>query len=42
MALQSRGGQEFFKNKPLNATKVDSQTPKNFLICCSVVIRVSR
>jgi hypothetical protein len=30
------------KNKPLNITKVNSWTPKNFLLCCYVVIRVQR
>jgi hypothetical protein len=28
------------KNKPPNVTKVDSQTPTKFLICCFVVIKV--
>jgi hypothetical protein len=27
-SLPSKGGQELKKNKPLNITKVDSQTPK--------------
>jgi hypothetical protein len=42
MALQSKGGQEFKKNKPLNATKAGSQTPTKFLICCFVTIKVQR
>jgi hypothetical protein len=41
MAPQSKGGQEL-KKKPLNITKVSSQTPKNFLVCCCVDIRVER
>jgi hypothetical protein len=27
------------KKKPLNITKVNSQTPKEFLVCCYVVTR---
>ncbi len=42
MAPQSKGGQEFKKNKPLNATKACFQTPKKVLVCCYVVIRVER
>ncbi len=30
------------KNKPLNTTKASSQTPKNFLVCCFVVIKVPK
>ncbi len=30
------------KDKPLNATKASSQTPKKILVCCSIVIRVQR
>ncbi len=40
MAFQSRGGQKL--NKPLNATKANSQTPENILICCSIAIRFQR
>ncbi len=42
MALQSKGGQELKKNKPPSATKVGSQTPTNFLVCCYVGIRMQR
>jgi hypothetical protein len=42
MAPQSWGGQELKKKKPPNAMKVNSQTPKNFLTCCPVAIRVQR
>jgi hypothetical protein len=42
MARQSRGDQIFKKNKPPNATKVDSQTPTKFLACFFVVIKVQR
>jgi hypothetical protein len=30
------------KNKPPNAIKTGSQTPKNFLVCCFVVVRIQR
>jgi len=30
------------KNKPPNATKAGSQTPKKFLVCYYVVIKVPR
>jgi len=40
---QSRGGQELKKNKPLNATKVSSWTPKNkSLYVYSVVIKIHK
>jgi hypothetical protein len=42
MDFQSRGGQKLPKKKPQNATKVGSQTPKKFIVCCSVVIRVQK
>jgi hypothetical protein len=28
--------------KPLNATKIDFGTPKKFLVCCFVAIKVQR
>ncbi len=34
-----KGGQNS-KNKPLNITKANSQTPKKFLVCCYVTIKV--
>jgi hypothetical protein len=30
------------KNKPPNIRKVSSRTPKKFLVCCSIAIRVQR
>ncbi len=30
------------KNKPPNVTKANPQTPKKFLKCCYVVIKVQR
>jgi hypothetical protein len=30
------------KNKPPNATKASSQTPKKFLVCCFITIKVQR
>jgi hypothetical protein len=30
------------KNKPLNITKVGSQTLKKFFVCCFVIIKVPR
>jgi len=41
MALQNRRGQNF-KKKPPNTTKVGSQTPKKFLVCCFVVVKVQK
>jgi hypothetical protein len=34
MTPHSRGGQKPRKNKPPNATKANSQTPKNIVVCC--------
>jgi hypothetical protein len=41
MAFQNRGVKNL-KNKPPNAAKANSQTPKKFFICCFVVVRVPR
>jgi hypothetical protein len=41
MGPQSRRGQKL-KKKPLNATKINSQTPKKILVCSSIDIRVQR
>jgi hypothetical protein len=41
MAPQSRGGQEL-KKKPPNVTKIGSQTPTKFLVCCSIDIIFQR
>jgi hypothetical protein len=41
-APQSTWGQELKINKPPNIINADSQTPKKFLVCCSVVIRVQK
>ncbi len=30
------------KNKPPNATKASSQTPKNFIVCSFVVIKLQK
>ncbi len=35
-------GQKLKKKKPPNTINVDSQKPKIFLVCCSIVIRVQR
>ncbi len=40
MALQSRGGQKL--NKPPNAMKANSQTPKTILVCFSIVIKFQK
>ncbi len=37
----NRRGQNF-KKKPPNTTKVGSQTPKKFLVCCFVVVKVQK
>ncbi len=42
MAPQTKQGQELKKNKPPNTIKASFQTPKIFLVCCSVAIRVQR
>jgi hypothetical protein len=42
MAPQSKGVQELKKQKPLNVTKANSQTPKVFLVCCFVDIRTEK
>ncbi len=42
MAPQSREGQKLKRTKPLNATKASSSTPKTFLVCCSIAIKVPR
>jgi hypothetical protein len=39
--LKIQGAQNS-KNKSPNTTKTDSQTPKNFFVCCSVIIRVQK
>jgi hypothetical protein len=39
MAPQSKKGQKTQKNKPPNATKANSQTLTNFLICCYVLLK---
>jgi hypothetical protein len=41
MAPQNRGVKNS-KNKTPNTIKASSQTPKKFLICCFVVVRVQR
>jgi len=41
MAPQSKGSQKL-KNKPPNATKASSRTPKKILVCYFVAIRVQR
>jgi hypothetical protein len=30
------------KNKPLNATKANSQTPKKILVCYSIAIKIQK
>jgi hypothetical protein len=30
------------KNKPLNVTKANSQTPKKFFLHCSIAIKIQR
>jgi len=35
-------GVKNLKNKPPNTTKVGFQTPKTFLVCCSIAIRVQK
>jgi hypothetical protein len=37
----SKGGQEL-KPKPTNVIKIGSWTPKKFLVCCYVVIKVQK
>jgi hypothetical protein len=39
MAPHSKGGQKF-KKKPLNTTKTNFETPKKYILCCFVAIRV--
>jgi hypothetical protein len=40
MARQSKKVQELKNNLPPNATNANSLTPKKFLLCCLVAIRV--
>ncbi len=42
MAPQSKGGKKTQKNKPANATKANSQTPKKLLVCYFLVIRIKK
>jgi hypothetical protein len=41
MAPQNRGVKNLKKKLP-NATKVGSQTPTKFLVCCFFIVRVQR
>ncbi len=42
MAPQSKRDKKTQKNKPPNVTKAGSSTPKKFLVCCSIAIKVPR
>jgi hypothetical protein len=42
IAPENKRGWNLKKNKAPNTTKADSQTPKKFIVCCSVAIKVQR